>query len=109
MLRHIRECAGQIPLSASPDFLFLTGPFGMVNPDAGKQRREALALPYLEQRRILAGEMGAGLLDLQTEWGRHVIASGKEVSWFMCDFVHANERGEWISGRILERYLVSRP
>lgn len=105
----IRDCVGQIRLSANPDFLFLTGPFGTVNPNDGKQWREALAVPYREQLKTLACEMGAEFFDLQMEWGRYVIASGKEVSWFMRDPVHANERGEQIIGRILERYLVSRP
>lgn len=80
----------------------------MVNPDAGKQWREALALPYREQLRILAGELGAGVLDLPMEWGRYVVASEEGVSWFMREPVHANGRGEQITGRILERYLVSR-
>lgn len=38
-------------------------------------------------------------------WGKYIRESGKDVSWFERDPIHANFRGEQILGHILAAHL----
>ncbi len=107
----IREVIRQIRAGCKADILLMTGPFGTVDP------REASWQPdidpkgadYRAKLKALAAELRTGFLDLAGAWGVYIRQSGKELDWFKRDVVHANERGEQILGRIIERFLdVSR-
>ena len=101
----IRECVRQIRAAAKPDFFFMTGPFGKVDLEDAEKWRKTLESPYRANLKALAGEVGAGFLDLQVEWANYVKKSGRDLVSFMRDPVHANAQGEQIPGRILERYF----
>lgn len=104
----IREVIRQIREASQADVVLMTGPFGRVDPkdDAGwreivNPKKES----YAARLRALAAETKAEFIDLQQAWGRYVRGSGQPVGLFKRDVVHANERGEQILGRILERYF----
>lgn len=105
----IRDCAQQIRAAIQPDFFFMTGPFGRVDLKDEQKWRQTLDGPYRSHLKALAEELGAEYLDLQAEWARYVRNTGRDVTEFMRDPVHANERGEQILGRILERYFTMEP
>ena len=65
--------------------------------------------PYSKRLEKLAGEVNAAFLDMETAWGQYVRDSGKDLSSFKRDPVHANEQGEQILGHILANYLSYPP
>jgi len=64
---------------------------------------------YRAQLLRLASELKVEFLDMHGPWGRYIRESGKELTWFKRDNIHANERGAQILGRILSRYLAPVP
>jgi hypothetical protein len=91
------------------DILLMTGAFGEVDPRDDKQWREQIdpsSKDYRARLRKLAEATGSAFLDMSAAWGRYIRDSGKDLGWFKRDPVHANERGEQILGRVLDRYLA---
>ncbi len=105
----IREVIAQIEKAREADVFLMTGAFGQVDPyDDSQWRRITDPNLYGEYRRgleKLAREAGAAFLDMEAAWAAYIRESGKNLDWFKRDPIHANERGEQILGRILEKYL----
>jgi lysophospholipase L1-like esterase len=102
----IREVIQQIRSASRADIFLMTGPFGGVDPRQRASWETARANPYGTELQNLAEQSKTGFLDLQAVWGKYVVESGEEVTWFMRDPVHANAKGEQILGRILDRYFA---
>jgi len=93
---------------AKVEFLLQTGPFGRADPNA-KTWSPAIdpkGDTYHAKLLRLAAEMKVEFMDLHGAWGQAVRASGKDVTYFKRDVVHANAKGEQILGRILEAYFA---
>jgi hypothetical protein len=71
-----------------------------------KQVEHPAANDYRARLIALAGELNTGLVDMTDAWTRYVRSTGKDLSWFKRDEVHANERGEQVIGRILAAHLA---
>ncbi|HEV7279624.1 MAG TPA: hypothetical protein VGN57_05375 [Pirellulaceae bacterium] len=104
----IRDVMRQIRSSTDADILLMTGPFGSVDPTDDEQWKkivEPAENSYARKLVALAKEENVGFLDLQRHWGEAVRGSGKPVTDFKRDVVHANALGEQILGQILIRHL----
>ena len=105
----IREVIRQVRDGGSAaDILLMTGAFGEIDPRDDKQWQEQVdpdGKDYRARLRKLAFETGSAFLDMSAAWGRYIRESEKELGWFKRDRVHANERGEQILGRVLDRFL----
>lgn len=105
----IREVIRQVRAGGCrADVLLMTGAFGKVDPRDNKQWQAQIdpgGNDYRARLQRLADEVGAAFLDMSAAWGRYVRESGRKLDWFKRDAVHANERGDQILGRILDRYL----
>ena len=105
----IREVIGRIRAVSQTDILLMTGAFGNVDPRDDQQWRRITDSKYYSEYRKgleqLARETRSAFLDMEAAWAAYVRESGKDLDWFKRDPIHANERGEQILGRILERYL----
>jgi len=103
----IREVIRQIRAASQPDILLMTGAFGSVDPrgDGFLNTDGVHSTPYNQELQKLADEVGAAFLDMETAWGQYVRDSGKELTSFKRDAVHANAQGEQILGHILANYL----
>lgn len=91
------------------EVLLFSGAFGTADP----RDLEALAAtshsgtgPYGQALRVLAQDQKCGHLDLTTPWADYVRSSGQHPHVFYRDVVHANEYGEQIVGRVLERFFM---
>jgi hypothetical protein len=106
----IREVIRQVRAGGcTADILLMTGAFGEVDPRVDSQWRPEIdpaGKDYRAQLRKLAEETDSAFLDMSAAWGRYIRDSGKDLSWFKRDVVHANQRGEQILGRVLDRYLA---
>lgn len=108
----IRTVIEKIRRSSPTDILLLSGAFGDVDPrDDRKWAFEADPAGHDYRARLarLAKEMGTAFLDLHAHWGKYIRSSGRELAWFKRDPIHANERGEQVLGRILERHFAPGP
>lgn len=104
----VRDVMRQIRSKTDADILLMTGPFGRVDPTDDEQWQkivEPAEDSYPKKLAALAKEEQAGFLDLQREWGQTIRGSGKPVTDFKRDVVHANALGEQILGQILIRHL----
>lgn len=103
----IREVIRQIRAGSRAEILLMTGPFGQTDPNDSKWKPEIAGSDesYRARLKRLSAETKTGFLDMEGAWGAYVRASGKEVGAFKRDVVHANESGEQILGRILERFF----
>lgn len=91
------------------DVLLMTGAFGPTDPRDDKQWRfdiDPKGADYRAKLKRLADGLHAGFLDMTAQWGKYIRDSGKDLTWFKRDAVHANERGEQILGRILAAHLT---
>ena len=50
-------------------------------------------------------ESGAEFIDMASVWSSYLGASGKPFEWFHRDFVHGNDRGKQIAGRVIETHF----
>jgi len=109
----IREVIRQIREAAKPDILLMTGAFGATDPRKDDQW-QGISDPssYSDYRKgleKLAGEVGAAFLDLEAAWATYIRDSGKDLTSFQRDPIHANAQGEQILGHILANYLSYPP
>lgn len=105
----IRDVVKQIRAGSPADVLLMTGPFGRLDPgDEGQWKRVVDPPPGDYRRRLpeLAKELNCEFLDLQMAWGNYVRTSGKPVTAYRRDPLHANLQGEQIVGRILAAYFA---
>lgn len=103
----IREVIKQIRMGSKAEILLMTGPFGYTNPNDAKWLPDIdpTGDTYRAKLKRVSEELHTGFLDMEGVWGSYVRSSGKEVTVFKRDVVHANEQGEQILGRILERFF----
>ncbi len=108
----IRDVLHQVRAASPCDVILMSGAFGGMDPRDDKQWRFDIDPKGKDYRarlmRLAAKEQGA-FLDLTAIWGRYIRESGKDLSWFKRDRIHANERGEQILGRVLAAYLSPDP
>lgn len=95
------------------EILLMSGPVG---PDWREHDKDNLNKPlakaaykgdeFNDKLRKLAEEEKVEFLDMNTPWHEYLGASGKPYEWFHRDYVHANDRGKQILGRIIEKYFA---
>ena len=109
----IRDCIRQIRAGSSAEIFLMTGPFGQADPTTGPDWRKSLDggkdEKYAKELKALADEVGAEYFDLQLAWGDALRKTGKPLTFFKRDAVHANAEGEALLGMILEQYFAPRP
>jgi alpha-L-fucosidase len=109
----IRDVVRQIQNACGADILLMTGAFGQTDPRDEAEWRQISDpnhfSPYRTNLEKLAGDMHAAFLDMEAAWGRYIRQSGRELSSFQRDPIHANEQGEQILGHILANYLSYPP
>lgn len=74
-------------------------------PDAELPAQVWTPDPFVEKQKKLSDEMQVDFLDMATVWHNYLGASHKPWQWFHRDFVHGNDRGKQIAGRIIETYF----
>ena len=106
----IRNVIEQVRKAGSKcEVLLMTGAFGHVDPRDDKQWSydfDPKGTSYRAKLARLASEEKCGFLDMTAHWGKYIRDSGKELTDFKRDAVHANEKGEQIIGRILAKHLT---
>jgi len=105
----IREVIRRIRAASSAEILLMTGPFGSVDPRDDARWTYDIDPDGKDYRAILlrlARDEKCAFLDMFALWGLYVRESGKDLESFKRDAVHANERGEQILGRILDRHFA---
>lgn len=105
----IADVIRQIRKASRAEIVLMTGPFGAVDPNQEAEWQKLLhpaAEDYRARLLALARAEKVAFLDVQQAWGEYVRASGKPVSAFKRDGVHANAEGEQILGHILIRYFA---
>jgi hypothetical protein len=101
----------QIKAASSAEVLLNTPAFGYVDPRDPSQWTYAVDAAGDSERaqmKRLADELQVGFLDMTAEWGKYVVDSGRDVSSFKRDELHANAQGRQILGRLLTAHLNPR-
>ena len=75
-------------------------------PTRDRRRHDKLIADFYRELQKAASEDKFELLHLRAIWESYIAASGKPRRWFMRDYVHANEYGKQVLGRIVERYFL---
>ncbi|MFM2417981.1 MAG: hypothetical protein RL385_2704, partial [Pseudomonadota bacterium] len=97
----------QIQAASSAEVLLTTPAFGYVDPRDSSQWTYAADSQRAQMKR-LADELQVGFFDMTAEWGKYVVDSGRDVSSFKRDELHANAQGQQIMGRLLTAHLNPR-
>jgi hypothetical protein len=104
----LREVIRQIQSASSSEVLLMTPAFGPVDPRNGSQWTYAVDPSGGSVRaamKALASEAQIGFLDMTAHWGKYVIDSGRDVTEFKRDAIHANSEGKQVMGRVLAQFL----
>lgn len=101
------------------DFLVLTGAIIEPGMDMSYKNRgmdsppPEVHLQFLEKEKVfytqlstLSETMEFATLDMRTVWEDYLAGSGQPRAWYQRDFVHANNRGKQILGRIMEQFFA---
>jgi lysophospholipase L1-like esterase len=102
VLRQLRDALPEV------EVLLFTGAFGTADPRDSQALADASHSGtgrYGEALSALASQERCAYLDLTSPWAEYVKLSGQHPHVFYRDVVHANEYGEQILGRILERFF----
>jgi hypothetical protein len=101
----------QIKAASSAEVLLTTPAFGYVDPRDPAQWTysvDAAGDSVRAQMKRLADELQVGFFDMAAEWGNYVVDSGRDVSSFKRDELHANTQGQQIMGRLLTAHMDPR-
>ena len=104
----IRAVIQQVRAKQSPEILLMTPAFGATHDPHIKNwtfEIKSDAADYRARLKRLAEEEKCGFIDMTGPWWQYIQKSGKTYGWFQRDFVHANDRGFQILGRILEKFF----
>jgi hypothetical protein len=105
----IREVIELTQALTHAEVLVTTGVFGELDPTNPRimatSQYSGLAR-YGADLKSLASQMKTGYLDMTRPWADYVKESGKDLTYFKRDRVHANEQGEQVLGRILATFLA---
>lgn len=116
-VRPIRRVIRQVHAESKADILVLTGAvrelgmnkfygrLGRIPPPA-KARAITKNQAFRGELALMTAAEKVGYLDLRAAWEDYVGGSGKPLSWFQRDMVHANVRGKQAMARILARFLA---
>ena len=63
------------------------------------------ALGFFDRVEAMAAAKGVAFFDVRDAWEKHVASSGRPVSEFRRDYLHANTRGRAVLSRLWLRYL----
>jgi len=79
---------------------------GMASPPTAEREKAVLKEAEFYSRLRASSEVDDfATLDMRSLWEEYLKQSGKPRTWFQRDFVHANERGKQIMGRIAVRFF----
>jgi lysophospholipase L1-like esterase len=78
---------------------------GGLTPEA-KAKALAANARFTERLRTMADEEKAAFLDTRGLWDAYIEQSSRPLDWYQRDWVHANERGKQVLGRMLERFFA---
>jgi hypothetical protein len=105
VIRQVRAARPQV------EVLVMTPVFGSYDPRADKDwafELDANGPSYRSRLKRMAAQEQVEFVNMTGPWGTYLREADKARGWFMRDPVHANERGQQILGRILERYFAPR-
>ncbi len=94
------------------ELLLMSGPLGRDWREYDTERKyvelQAQAWtpdPFVEKQEKLAAELQVDFIDMAAVWHKYLGASLKPWQWFHRDYVHGDDRGKQIAGRIIEAYF----
>jgi len=105
----VRSVVEQVRKAAPCDILLMSPVYGTLDPKDEKQwqfKIDPKGTDHRSQLYRLSEELELGFIDMTAHWGQYVRESGKDLAWFKRDYVHANERGEQVLGRILAAHFA---
>lgn len=108
-IESVRSIVEQVREAAPCDILLMSPVYGTVDPNDDKQWQFKIDLKGKDHRSQLyrlSEKLELGFIDVTAHWGQYVRESGKDLDWFKRDYVHANERGEQVLGRILAAHFA---
>jgi hypothetical protein len=98
----------QVRAKSNPEILVLSGPVGR----QGDPRSDStFHIPptgddFRLHLQTMAQAAGVGYIDMKTDWGTYIQASGKPYDYFLRDPVHANARGRQVLARLMYGYFA---
>ena len=75
-------------------------------PAAIADQEQAKELEYRTDLAAGCAQRQVAYFDLRAAWEAHLQASGKPRSWFLRDYIHGNDRGRVLTGRLLSTWLT---
>jgi hypothetical protein len=107
-IEDVRSVIHQVRAKQNPEILLITPVFGSVNDRHVKTWTYEIPEDpenYRYKMRQLAEEEKCGFIDLAAPLNQYILDSGCCRGWYMRDYVHANERGFQIIGRLLFEFF----
>ena len=107
-IEDVRSVIHQVRAKQNPEILLITPVFGAASDR--HVRNWTYEIPddpedYRYKMRKLAEEEKCAFIDLAAPLNQYILDSGCCRGWYMRDYVHANERGFQVIGRLLFEYF----
>jgi len=103
----IRSVIDQVRAKSDTEILLMSGPVGR----QGDPRTNAdFTIPPSDgDFRLLLSDLArrldVGYIDMRSDWGGYIQASGESYDYFLRDPVHANARGRQVLARLMAHYF----
>ena len=106
-IEDVRSVIHQVRAKQNPEILLITPVFGSAN--SAHVKNWTYEIPddpenYRYKMRKLAEEEKCGFIDLDGPLNQYILDTGSR-GWYMKDYVHANDRGSHIIGRLLFEFF----